>query len=322
MDSRFTPFILIELPQRQARRTNIILGTLFLLLCVLTSLAIASKAAASPMETGKPNTSQTKEIQTKPTPAQATQTQAPQGQARQEQARQEQAPQGQATQAQKTAAPHSTTVITQGISLVKAGKFSDAYSVLHPLADSGNAGAQYLVGIILAKGGAILPDDVLDNANININTSTDNGASNGPAGSEDDRQAAMAALAHAYFKRAAQQGHIGAAFELAFQFERGIGTNTDLKRAGLLHKVAARQNHLNAKYNLAILLAAGSGGKADFKQAYMWVLAAHSNALKTSHTVLTPQRVSQLAQKIRTRIRYHDAVKALRGAIRLTGFAV
>jgi hypothetical protein len=307
MDSRFTPFILIELPQRQARRTNIILGTLFLLLCVLTSLAIASKAAASPMETGKPNTSQTKEIQTRATPEQATP---------------EQATQGQATQAQKTAAPHSTTVITQGISLVKAGKFGDAYSVLHPLADSGNAGAQYLVGIILAKGGSILPDDVLDNANININTSTDNGASSGLAGSEDDRQAAMAALAHAYFKRAAQQGHIGAAFELAFQFERGIGTNTDLKRARLLYKVAARQNHLNAQYNLAILLAAGSGGKADFKQAYMWVLAAHSNALKTSHTVLTPQRVNQLAQKIRTRIRYHEAVKARRGAIRLTGFAV
>jgi hypothetical protein len=132
----------------------------------------------------------------------------------------------------------------------------------------------------------------------------------------------MAALAHAYFKRAAQQGHIGAAFELAFQFERGIGTNTDLKRARLLYKVAARQNHLNAQYNLAILLAAGSGGKADFKQAYMWVLAAHSNALKTSHTVLTPQRVSQLAQKIRTRIRYHDALKARRGAIRLTGFDI
>ena len=254
MDSRFTPFILIELPQRQARRTKIILGTLFLLICVLASLAIASKAAASPVETGKPNTSQTKEIQTRATPEQATP---------------EQATQGQATQAQKTAAPHSTTVITQGISLVKAGKFGDAYSVLHPLADSGNAGAQYLVGIILAKGGAILPDDVLDNANININTSTDNGASSGPAGSEDDRQAAMAALAHAYFKRAAQQGHIGAAFELAFQFERGIGTNTDLKRARLLYKVAARQNHLNAQYNLAILLAAGSGGKADFKQAYI-----------------------------------------------------
>jgi hypothetical protein len=51
------------------------------------------------------------------------------------------------------------------------------------------------------------------------------------------------------------------------------------------------------------------------------VLAAHSNALKTSHTVLTPQRVSKLAQKIRTKIRYHDAVKARRVAVHLTGFA-
>ena len=68
MDSRFTPFILIRLSQRQARRTKIILGTLFLLICVLASLAIASKAAASPVETGKPNTGQTKEIQTRATP--------------------------------------------------------------------------------------------------------------------------------------------------------------------------------------------------------------------------------------------------------------
>ena len=77
MDSRFTPFILIELPQLQARRTKIILGTLFLLICVLASLAIASKAAASPMETGKPNTNQTKEIQTRTKPEQATQAHLP-----------------------------------------------------------------------------------------------------------------------------------------------------------------------------------------------------------------------------------------------------
>ena len=137
--------------------------------------------------------------------------------------------------------------------------------MLHPLAGSGNAGAQYLVRVILAKGGVILPDDLLENANININTSTDNSVSSDLANSRDDRQAAMAALAHKYFKRAARKGHIGAAFELAFQFECGIGTNADLKRACLLYKVAARQNHLNAIYNLAILLDAGSGGKADFK---------------------------------------------------------
>ena len=78
---------------------------------------------------------------------------------------------------------------------------------------------------------------------------------------------------------------------------------------------------MNAQYNLAMLLAAGNGGKADFKQANIWVLAAHSNALKTLHTLLTPQRVSKLAQKIRTKIRYHDAVKARLVAVPLTGFA-
>ena len=85
--------------------------------------------------------------------------------------------------------------------------------------------------------------------------------------------------------------------------------------------MAARKNHLSAQYNLAILLPAGNGGKADFKQANIWVLAAHSKALKTSHPVLTPQGMSKLAQKIRTKIRYHDAVKARRVAVHLTGFA-
>ena len=56
----------------------------------------------------------------------------------------------------------------------------------------------------------------------------------------------MAALAHEYFKRAAQQGYIGAVFELAFQFERGIGTAPTMNRARLLYKVAGRKNHLNA----------------------------------------------------------------------------
>jgi hypothetical protein len=44
MDSRFTPFILTELPHRHAQRTKIILGALFIIACVLASLTIASRA--------------------------------------------------------------------------------------------------------------------------------------------------------------------------------------------------------------------------------------------------------------------------------------
>ena len=329
MDSRFTPFILTELPHRHARRTKIILGALFITICVLASLTIASKAVASIIaanhietghietgraetgraETGDVRTGQANKGQTKTNPAESGD--------------------GKGTDADaidsgSTGALNSATIITKGISLFKAGKVGDAYAVLHPLAEAGNAGAQYLVGIIFAKAGTMLPDDVLQQASEAITAKADtkiradHRTSNDAAQRDADRQAA---LAHKYFKRAAQQGHVAAVFELAFQFERGIGTAPDMKRARLLYKVAARKNHLNAQYNLAILLAAGNGGKADFKQAYVWVLAAHSNALKTSHTVLTPQRVSKLAQKIRTKIRYHDAVKARRVAVHLTGFA-
>ena len=324
MDSRFTPFILTELPHRHARRTKIILGALFITACVLASLTIASKAAASiiaasHIETGHIETghAKTDDVRT--------------GQANKGQTKNNPAESGDgkgtdadAIDSGSTGALNSATIITKGISLFKAGKVGDAYAVLHPLAEAGNAGAQYLIGIIFAKAGTMLPDDVLQQASEAITAKADtkiradHRTSNDAAQRDADRQAA---LAHKYFKRAAQQGHIGAVFELAFQFERGIGTAPDMKRARLLYKVAARKNHLNAQYNLAILLAAGNGGKADFKQAYIWVLAAHSNALKTSHTVLTPQRVSKLAQKIRTKIRYHDAVKARRVAVHLTGFA-
>ena len=147
MDSRFTPFILTELPHRHARCTKIILGALFIIACVLASLTIASKAVASIIavshietgraETGDVRTGQANKGQTKTNPAESGD--------------------GKGTDADaidfgSTDALNSATIITQGISLFKAGKVGDAYAVLHPLAEAGNAGAQYLVGIIFAKG--------------------------------------------------------------------------------------------------------------------------------------------------------------------------
>ena len=204
MDSRFTPFILTELPHRHARRTKIILGALFITACVLASLTIASKAAASiiaasHIETGHAKTDdvrtgQANKGQTKNNPAESGD--------------------GKGTDADaidsgSTGALNSATIITKGISLFKAGKVGDAYAVLHPLAEAGNAGAQYLIGIIFAKAGTMLPDDVLQQASEAITAKADtkiradHRTSNDAAQRDADRQAAMAALAHEYFKRAA-----------------------------------------------------------------------------------------------------------------------
>ncbi len=227
MDSRPTPFILTELPHRHARRTKITLGALFITACELASLTIASKAdasiiAASQIETGHIETGhasiiadsqiETGHIETGHAKTNDVSTgQANKGQTKTNPA---ESLDGKGTDADaidsgSTGALNSATIITQGISLFKAGKVGDTYAVLHPLAEAGYVGAQYLVGIIFAKAGTMLPDDVLQQASEAITAKTDtkiradHRTSNDAAQSDADRQAAMAALAHEYFKRAA-----------------------------------------------------------------------------------------------------------------------
>ena len=164
MDSRFTPFILTELPHRHARCTKIILDALFIVACVLASLTIASKAVSSIIpashietghietgraETGDVRTGQANKGQTKTNPAEPVD---------------DKGTDADAIDSGSTDALNSAKIITQGISLFKAGKVGDAYAVLHPLAEAGHPGAQYMIGIIFAKAGTMLPYNVLQQA--------------------------------------------------------------------------------------------------------------------------------------------------------------
>ena len=113
-----------------------------------------------------------------------------------------------------TGALNSATIITKGISLFKAGKVGDAYAVLHPLAEAGNAGAQYLVGIIFAKAGTMLPDDVLQQASEAITAKADtkiradHRTSNDAAQRDADRQAAMASASACKLEQGARMARM------------------------------------------------------------------------------------------------------------------
>lgn len=174
-----------------------------------------------------------------------------------------------------------------GIAAAEAGRLAEAISNLSPHARQGNAMANYALGLIYMRGA-------------------------------DDADA-TAKLSHEHFKRAAQNGHVGAVFEIAFQFERGIGTEPDLKRALRLYQLAAQSNHLNAQYNLAVLLSNGAGVEPDLPQAYFWITAAYHNAIRSPNPVLTEGRVRSLAQTIRAKIPYQQAAKASTAAARLAG---
>jgi len=220
------------------------------------------------------------------------------------QATSQQTPQGKATQ----------TDLVRGMLALRTGHVQMAYTILEPIAASGSPHAQYAVGLILTKRGAELSTDIFDTDKIRA---LDNAAAR-----DARRKAIRESQAHDMFGAAARQGHIGAIFELGFQYERGIGTKVDIDKALSMYRIAGAKNHLNAQYNLAVLLSAENAAKPNLGEAYMRAVTAHHNAIKNGHKLLTPGLTDSLASKIRARIRHGDAVRAHRIAAKLTGLAV
>lgn len=131
-----------------------------------------------------------------------------------------------------TASPDTpaSTSVDAGIKAARAGRFADAIAILRKHAEDGDVIAHYSLGLIYSKArGAALPE--------------------------------RPALAHRHFQAAAKKGHVGAVFELAFQFERGIGTDANMETALRFYRIAAHNNHLNAQFNLAVLLSRGGAVK-------------------------------------------------------------
>ena len=81
-------------------------------------------------------------------------------------------------------------------------------------------------------------------------------------------------LSNQHFKAAAHKGNVDSVFELAFQYERGIGTEANTDHMLAYYRVAAVKNHLKAQYNLAILLSRSDDVKPDLREAFFWSAAA------------------------------------------------
>ena len=77
--------------------------------------------------------------------------------------------------------------------------------------------------------------------------------------------------AMAWFRRAAEQGHARAQFDLARGYRLGEGVAQDMRQSfAWLHK-AAQQGLALAQYNLAIMYGVGSGTAQDPAQAFHWL---------------------------------------------------
>jgi len=129
----------------------------------------------------------------------------------------------------------------EGVAAYQQGKFDEARKLWEPLAEKGEAAAQFNLGVLYAEGQGVVRDD-------------------NKAGE--------------LYRKAADQGYAPAQFNLGVMYEAGRGVDKDLTRAAKLWQQAAEQDFVQAQYNLATLYFYGRGVDKDLREARRWFARA------------------------------------------------
>jgi TPR repeat protein len=135
--------------------------------------------------------------------------------------------------------------LEEGIRAYQQEEYPAAVSAFVPLAQQGDARAQFLLGALYAQGHGV---------------------------PQDYRMAAV------WFRRAAEQGHVAAQFNLGVRYHEGRGVPHDPGQAATWFQRAAQQGFARAQYNLGVLYWQGEGVPQDAHQAAQWFHRAAAQA--------------------------------------------
>lgn len=151
------------------------------------------------------------------------------------------------------------------------GDYAAVHQILRPLADEGDAGVQFVFGLLFFYGLGVPQDDM---------------------------------QAVAWYRAAADKGQPNAQHSLGFMYSVGRGVPQDFNEAVRCYRMAAEQGNPWGQFNLAITYADGRGVEQDFVQAHRWYnLAAsqgHEDAAKVRDELaelMTPEQIAD-AQRL------------------------
>ena len=153
------------------------------------------------------------------------------------------------------------------------GDFAAALREWRPLAEQGDAQAQFYLGIMHTNGEGVPEDDRQAAYWFQKSARQGNPQSqyhlgilyaNGAGVPEDDPQAVY------WFRKSAEQGDARAQFNLGVMYEFGEGVPEDDRQAVNWYRQAAEQGHARAQFGLGLMYAGGAGIPQDSVQAYAW----------------------------------------------------
>ena len=127
--------------------------------------------------------------------------------------------------------------LEDGLAAAEKGDFATALRLWKPLAEQGNASAQYNLGLMYANGDGLTQDYK---------------------------------TALKWYTLAAEQGNARAQFYLGLMYAKGDGLTQDYKTAVKWYTLAAEQGDAYAQFYLGLMYDEGKGVAQDYLKAHMW----------------------------------------------------
>ncbi|MCX7366957.1 MAG: tetratricopeptide repeat protein [Alphaproteobacteria bacterium] len=168
--------------------------------------------------------------------------------------------------------------LEDGLAAYKAEDFDAALRLLRPLAEQGEAPAQWGLGAMYSSGQGVLFNP----------------------------EAAVS-----WFRKAADQGHANSEFGLGVIYENGFGVQQSNTEAMSWYRKAVDHGHAAAAYNLGVMYDDGIGIARDQVQAHLWLSLAvarldaaqegmmHEIAAETLRRISAKMTPAQLAESAR-----------------------
>jgi uncharacterized protein len=139
------------------------------------------------------------------------------------------------------AVPAAAAPLEEGIDAYRAKDYLKAAQLWQPLAEQGNAVAQYRLGTLYAEGKGVVQND---------------------------------ATAFMWMQRAATQGNADAQYDVGASYIEGVGVQKSAPEAAKWFLRAANQGMVYAQFNLGLLYASGTGVPQDNVEALKWLQLA------------------------------------------------
>ncbi len=201
-----------------------------------------------------------------------------------------------------------------GVTAYEQGDYATALREWRPLAEQGNANAQFMLGLMYYKGGGVPQDHAravkwyrkaaaqgVAEAQFNLGLIY----AHGRGVPQDYAEAAK------WYRKAAEQGIAKAQNNLGVRYAKGRGVPQDYAEAVKWYRKAAAQGYATAQYNLGWKYFQGLGVPKDFVRAFAWYDVAASRLPPGKQrdrtvkirdlvgTIMTPAQISEAQQLAR-----------------------